>query len=105
MSDFDYIKIDEAYKRIRSQILRTPLVTSEYINNFLESRISDQSAIEAVNVLAHKYREEGKNITLKHLSFECKQLLLKADPAFSEMIEDAVDDPRYHVAADPSTFK
>ena len=73
--------------------------------DFLESRISDQSAIEAVNVLAHKYREEGKNITLKHLSFECKQLLLKADPAFSEMIEDAVDDPRYHVAADPSTFK
>ena len=39
MSDFDYIKIDEAYKRIRSQILRTPLVTSEYINNFLESKI------------------------------------------------------------------
>lgn len=72
--------------------------------DFLESRISDQSAIEAINVLAHKYKGEGKTIVLKHLSEECKELLLKADPAFSEMIEDAIDDPRYHVATDPTTF-
>jgi SulP family sulfate permease len=73
--------------------------------DFLESRISDQSAIEAINVLAHKYKSEGKHLILKHLSSECKDLLLKADPLFSEMIEDAIDDPRYHVAADPATFE
>ena len=73
--------------------------------DFVESRISDQSAIEAINVLAHKYKGEGKNLVLKHLSSECKELLLKADPSFSEMIEDAIDDPRYHVAADPATFE
>lgn len=72
--------------------------------DFIESRISDQSAIEAINILAHKYKEEGKHLVLKHLSVECKELLLKADPLFSEMIEDSIDDPRYHVVADPATF-
>jgi sulfate permease, SulP family len=72
--------------------------------DFIESRISDQSAIEAINILAHKYKEEGKNLVLKHLSIECKELLLKADPLFNEMIEESIDDPRYHVVADPATF-
>ncbi|MFT6727953.1 MAG: SulP family sulfate permease, partial [Flavobacteriales bacterium] len=33
-----------------------------------------------------------------HLSPECKILLLKASPAFEEIIETSIDDPRYHVA-------
>ncbi len=73
--------------------------------DFIESRISDQSAIEAISILAHKYKEEDKKLVLKHLSRECKELLLKADPLFEGMIEEAIDDPRYHVAADPATFK
>ena len=39
MTDFKYTRIDEAYKRIRSQVLRTPLVSSEYINNLLEAKV------------------------------------------------------------------
>ena len=39
MSDFDYTRIDAAYKRISSQILRTPLVTSEYINNLVKAKV------------------------------------------------------------------
>ena len=39
MSDFDYNKIDEAYSRISSQVLRTPLITSEYINNLLNAKV------------------------------------------------------------------
>ena len=39
MSDFDFNAINEAYKRINSQVLRTPLVTSEYINNLLNAQV------------------------------------------------------------------
>jgi len=39
MSDFDFNAIDEAYKRINDQILRTPLVTSEFINNLLNTQV------------------------------------------------------------------
>ena len=39
MSDFDFNAIDEAYKRINSQVLRTPLVISEYINNLLNAQV------------------------------------------------------------------
>ena len=39
MSDFDYTRIDQAYKRISSQVLRTPLIMSEYINNLLEAKV------------------------------------------------------------------
>ena len=72
--------------------------------DFIESRISDQSGIEAISLLAQKYQEAGKSIRLKHLSNECKALLIKADPNLTNIIEDAVDDPRYHVLADPEVF-
>ena len=39
MSDFDYKNINEAFKRIRSKILRTPLITSEYINDLLNAKV------------------------------------------------------------------
>ena len=39
MSDFDYSRIDKAYERISSHILKTPLVTSEYINNILKANV------------------------------------------------------------------
>ena len=37
MSDFNinFSNIDEAYKRIKGEILKTPLVTSEYINQLI----------------------------------------------------------------------
>ena len=39
MSDFDFKAIDEAYKRIKDQVLRTPLITSEYINKTLNAQV------------------------------------------------------------------
>ena len=39
MYDFDYNMINEAYKRINSKILRTPLVTNDYFNNLLQAKV------------------------------------------------------------------
>lgn len=72
--------------------------------DFVEARVSDHSAIEAIFIIVEKYQAEGKTIKLKHLSEDCKILLYKASPKFKEVIVDAVDDPRYHLAADPEKF-
>ncbi|WBX74329.1 SulP family inorganic anion transporter [Tenacibaculum pacificus] len=72
--------------------------------DFVESRISDHSAIEAIVNLVEKYKAVNKKVTLKHLSEDCKVLLYKANPIFKGVIEEAVDDPRYHLAANPEKF-
>ncbi|WP_246139191.1 SulP family inorganic anion transporter [Gelidibacter salicanalis] len=72
--------------------------------DFVESRVSDHSAIEAIFNLVNKYEAEGKTIRLKHLSEDSKVLLHKASPKFMEVIIDDIDDPRYHLAADPEKF-
>tara|TARA_R110002050_G_scaffold104052_5_gene213261 strand:+ start:29294 stop:30910 length:1617 start_codon:yes stop_codon:yes gene_type:complete len=72
--------------------------------DFVESRISDHSAIEAVFNLVSKYEEAGKQIKLKHLSEDCKVLLYKSNPKFREVIVEAIDDPRYHLAENPEAF-
>ncbi len=72
--------------------------------DFVEARISDHSAIEAIFALVEKYHAAGKNITLKHLSEDCKVLLYKASPIFTDIIVEDIDDPRYHLAANPEDF-
>ncbi len=72
--------------------------------DFVESRVSDHSALEAIYNLVNKYEAEGKTIRLKHLSEDCKILMYKASPKFKEVIVEAIDDPRYHLAADPEKF-
>ena len=72
--------------------------------DFVESRISDHSALEAISILVEKYEAEGKNIALKHLSEDCKALLYKANPKFKQVIVNDIDDPRYHLAANPEDF-
>lgn len=72
--------------------------------DFVESRISDHSALEAIFNLVEKYEAEGKTIKLKHLSEDCKALLYKSSPKFRGVIVEAIDDPRYHLAADPEKF-
>ncbi|WP_411767376.1 SulP family inorganic anion transporter [Winogradskyella sp. A3E31] len=72
--------------------------------DFVESRVSDHSALEAIFNLVNKYEAEGKSLKLKHLSHDCKQLMYKASPKFKEVIIEDVDDPRYHLAADPEKF-
>lgn len=68
--------------------------------DFIESRVSDHSGIEAVKGIANKYMDLGKTVKLTHLSPDCKSLLLKANPKFNEVIETSIDDPRYHVVTD-----
>ncbi|WP_299764825.1 SulP family inorganic anion transporter [uncultured Dokdonia sp.] len=68
--------------------------------DFIESRVNDHSGIEALRGIANKYLDAGKQVKLTHLSPECKALLLKANPKFDQVIETAVDDPRYHVVTD-----
>lgn len=72
--------------------------------DFVESRVSDHSALEAILNLVKKYEAENKNIHLKHLSEECKALLYKSDPKFHQVIINDIDDPRYHLAANPEEF-
>ncbi|GAB5565348.1 MAG: SulP family inorganic anion transporter [Winogradskyella sp.] len=72
--------------------------------DFIESRVTDHSALEAIFNLVNKYEAEGKSIKLKHLSEDCKILLRKANPKFDEVIVEDIDDPRYHLAENPEEF-
>jgi len=65
--------------------------------DFIESKISDHSGIEALQNITKKYIALGKQVKLTHLSPDCQTLLLKADPRFNEVIETSIDDPRYYV--------
>ena len=65
--------------------------------DFIESKVSDHSGIEAVRGICNKYLDLGKEVKLTHLSPECKVLLLKANPKFESIIETSIDDPRYYV--------
>jgi SulP family sulfate permease len=73
--------------------------------DFVESRISDHSAIEAIYNLVGKYEAAGKTVTLKHLSEDCKVLLQKSSPKFNSVIVEDIDDPRYHLAENPEAFE
>ena len=69
----------------------------EVIIDFKESRIMDQSAIEAINKLAENYLKVGKIIHLRHLSKDCIKLINKAQ----EICEvNVLEDPDYFVAID-----
>ena len=68
--------------------------------DFIESRVSDHSGIEAIENLIQKYQNLNKKVKLTHLSPECKTLLLKANPALDNSIEASIDDPRYYVVTD-----
>ncbi len=67
--------------------------------DFIESQVNDHSGIEALENLTQKYIAAGKTIRLKHLSTDCKALLLKANQDFDKIIINAIDDPRYYVVS------
>lgn len=67
--------------------------------DFMESRVSDHSALEAIFNLVGKYEEAGKKVRIKHLSEECQALMIKASPKLANVIAHDIDDPRYHVMA------
>jgi len=64
---------------------------------FKYSRVADHSGLEIIDTLADRYKKLGKNLSLKHLSPECRQLLSTA----GDMVEvDVIEDPKYRVASD-----
>jgi SulP family sulfate permease len=64
------------------------------IIDFSESRVADMSAIDALNNLTEKYNKEGKKLTLRHLSQDCRVLLKNADKIIEVNLEE---DPIYTV--------
>ncbi|ASP22999.1 bicarbonate transporter BicA [Antarctobacter heliothermus] len=66
------------------------------IVDFKESRVVDQSALQAIEALAGKYEAAGKRIKLRHLSRDCHRLLTKA----GHLMVDSDDDPDYEIAVD-----
>ena len=64
------------------------------IIDFAESRVVDQSALQAIEALSAKYEAVGKKIQLRHLSHDCHKLLTRA----GHLIVDSADDPDYGVA-------
>ncbi len=39
MKNFSYQNIEDSYDIIRNKVLRTPLISIDYINNLLESKV------------------------------------------------------------------
>ena len=64
--------------------------------DFADSRVVDQSALQAIEDLAVKYDQAGKRLELRHLSRECHKLLTRA----GQLMVDSDDDPAYEIAVD-----
>ncbi len=63
------------------------------IVDFMNSRVVDQSALQAIEALASKYEAQGKTLQLRHLSRDCHFLLNRA----GQLMVDSDDDPEYHL--------
>lgn len=69
----------------------------DVVVEFMQAKVVDHSALEAIDTLASRYIAEGKRLHLRHLSPDCLELLDKA----KDMMEvNVLEDPRYHVADD-----
>ncbi len=68
------------------------------IVDFADSRVTDQSALSAIESVSAAYMQAGKTIRLRHLSHDCYRLLARTGLLFDE--QD--DDPDYQVATDYS---
>jgi SulP family sulfate permease len=67
----------------------------EVIVDFMAARVYDHSGLEAIDSLAERYVRAGKNLHLKHLSQECRELFKQA----GNLVEvNVIEDPTYHVA-------
>jgi len=64
--------------------------------DFMNSRVADQSALQAIEDLAAKYEGLGKTLQLRHLTRDCHRLLNRA----GQLMVDSDDDPDYQVAVD-----
>jgi SulP family sulfate permease len=69
----------------------------DVIIDFAGARVLDHSGIEAIDSLAERYQRAGKQVHLRHLSEECRDLLTQA----GDLVEvNVMEDPKYHVADD-----
>ncbi len=66
------------------------------IIDFKSARVMDASGVEAIEKLTKKYSQLDKNVTLRHLSGDCKATLQRA----KANIVNEDDDPEYKVARD-----
>lgn len=66
------------------------------IVDFIQSRVVDQSALQAIEDTAQKYTDEGKSLQLRHLSKDCRVLLTNS----GQLTVGSDNDPSYGVAAD-----
>lgn len=64
------------------------------IVDFMNSRVADQSALQAIETLAAKYQAHGTRLELRHLSRDCHTLLARA----GQLMVDSDDDPDYGIA-------
>jgi sulfate permease, SulP family len=66
------------------------------ILDFQQSRVVDQSALQAIEAVAEKYAQAGKTLKLRHLSKDCYRLLRGA----GQLMVETNDDPSYRLAVD-----
>lgn len=59
----------------------------DIIIDFVESRVADMSAIDALNKITAKYAQVNKRVTLKHLSRDCRDKLEKAQGVITVTME------------------
>ena len=67
------------------------------IIDFKECKVTDMSAIDALNKLTQRYAQVGKTLHLRSLSEDCRILLRNASAVIHVNVDD---DPTYHVAVD-----
>lgn len=66
----------------------------DVIVDFANSRVTDHSAIEAIDTIAERYAAQGKTLHLRHLSQDCVAMLHKA----GSLVEaNVAEDPIYKV--------
>jgi len=66
------------------------------IIDFKDCKVTDMSAIDALNKLTERYKKAGKKLHLQHLSNDCRTLLKNAADVIDVNI---VEDPVYYVAS------
>jgi SulP family sulfate permease len=67
----------------------------QVVIDFKDCKVTDMSAIDALNKLTERYNKLGKTLRLRHLSEDC-QILLKNAGA---VIDVNIEDPTYYVAS------
>ena len=66
------------------------------ILDFKNSRVVDQSALQAIEAVAGKYKAANKRLMLRHLSKDCHKQLSR----LGQLLVENNDDPEYGLAID-----